>query len=124
MPLEYVEKLTELLILCGYISQPRSLSRRREFETRVELLVMACLYILGNVGTLRKCCTLMHISSSEVCKFWGKLLKYLVLAFFCNPRTVEPTHTYQEQLIVVKHGLLAAQKTVAFPKQPKIILSC
>ena len=54
----------------GYVSQPRSLSHRRKFETRVELLVMVCLYILGNGGTFRKCCTLMNISASEVRKLF------------------------------------------------------
>ena len=54
----------------GYVSQPRSLSHRRKFETRVELLVMVCLYILGNGGTFRKCCTLTHISSFEVRNFF------------------------------------------------------
>ena len=35
---------------------------------------MACLYILGKGGTFRKCCTLTHISSSEVHKFFFKFL--------------------------------------------------
>jgi hypothetical protein len=39
----------------------------------------------------------------------GKLLKYLVVAFFCNPRTVDLTCTFQEQLIVGKNLFLAAR---------------
>ena len=31
------------------------------------------------------------------------------VSVFCNPPTVEPTHTFQEQLIVVKNRFLAAQ---------------
>ena len=33
----------------------------------------------------------------------GKTPQIPCVSVFCNPRTVEPTHTFQEQLIVVKN---------------------
>jgi hypothetical protein len=33
----------------------------------------------------------------------GKTLQIPSVSVFCKPRTVEPTHTFQEQLIVVKN---------------------
>ena len=46
-------------------------------------------------------------------EFWilcGTSAHIPCVSFFCNPRTVEPTHTFQEQLIVVKNQFLAARK--------------
>ena len=55
MLLEYVEKLMELMIVRGYIQEPRSLLCHAELNERAELLVMMALFLLGNGATFRKC---------------------------------------------------------------------
>jgi hypothetical protein len=39
----------------------------------------------------------------------GKTPQIPCVSVSCNPRTVEPTHTFHEQLIVVKNQFLAAR---------------
>ena len=53
MPLFKVEKVTGLMKWHGYVLMPRSLSRQREFNEHVELLVMSALHILGMGATFR-----------------------------------------------------------------------
>jgi hypothetical protein len=74
MPLEYVERLTELMIVHGYIQEPRSLWHCAKLNEREELLVMLALIILGNGGNFRKCCTVTHIPTSKVRKFFFNFL--------------------------------------------------
>jgi hypothetical protein len=52
----------------------------------------------------------MLCNFSFVTLILGKTPQIPCVSVFCNPRTVEPTHTFQEQLIVVKNRFLAAQK--------------
>ena len=78
MPLSKVEALTDILIVRGYIKEPRTLFRRREFRDRTELLVMSALYILGHGTGFRSCRALCNISTSEVHKFFHLFLDALV----------------------------------------------
>ena len=74
MPLCKVEELTSLLILRGYIKQPRSHFRRGEYRERSEILVMSALYTLGNGASFRSLRVQTNISISECRKFFYVLL--------------------------------------------------
>jgi hypothetical protein len=74
MPLTKVEKVADLLKWRGYARMPRSLSRRHEFDERVELLVMSSLHILGTGATFRRCQTLTHKLTLEVRKLFMSFL--------------------------------------------------
>ena len=78
MPLSKVAELAEEFILRGYLHMPRSFSRRTEYCERAELLVMSVLHILAKGATFRNCCTLTHISTSEVRKLFFEFLDALV----------------------------------------------
>ena len=74
LPLCKVISLTDMFINRGYVTPPRSLSRRAEFRERTELLIMCSLYLLGSGAEYRKCQTLCNISTSEVRKFFRRFL--------------------------------------------------
>jgi len=78
MPLSKVEALTDILIVQGYVKEPRTFFRRREFRERTELLVMSALYVLGHGAGFRSCRALCNISTSEVRKFFHLFLDALV----------------------------------------------
>ena len=78
MPLSKVEALTDILIVQGYVKEPRTFFRRREFRERTELLVMSALYVLGHGAGFRSCRALCNISTSKVRKFFHLFLDALV----------------------------------------------
>jgi hypothetical protein len=78
MPLTKVEDLVDVFIRLGYLRMPRSLFRRAEFHERAELLILSALHILGKRASFRCCCTLTHISTSEVRKVFFDFLDVIV----------------------------------------------
>ena len=78
MPLSKVAELVEEFIHRGYLPMPGSFSRHAEYGERAELLVMSMLHILAKGATFRNCCTLTHISTSEVRKLFFEFLDALV----------------------------------------------
>jgi hypothetical protein len=78
MPLTKVDELVDVFIWRGCLHMPRSLSWRAKFCERAKLLVMSALYILGKGASFRCCCTLTHISTSEVCEFFFDFLDAMV----------------------------------------------
>ncbi len=89
MPLMKVEELTNILIDCGHINQPRSHRRRAVFRERSEFLVMSALYLLGTGAAFRSCKPLCGISTSEVRIFFYKFIEALVDMkdeYICLPR--------------------------------------
>jgi len=78
MPFAKVEKMTNILIDCGYINLPRSHRPRVVFREHLELLVMSALYLFGTGAAFRSCKLLCGISTSEVCKFFNTFIEALV----------------------------------------------
>jgi hypothetical protein len=78
MPLFKVEELTTLLIRRGYIDQPRSYFRQREYRERADILVMSVLHTLGNGASFRSLRAQTNISISKCRKLFLRFIDAMV----------------------------------------------
>jgi hypothetical protein len=78
MPLFKVEELTTLLIRQGYIDQPRSYFRQREYRERADILVMSVLHTLGNGASFRSLRAQTNISISKCRKLFLRFIDAMV----------------------------------------------
>ena len=86
------------------------LSRQREFDERVELLVMSALHILGIRATLRRCRTFTRISTLEVWKF--------VMSF------LDAFMDMEDEYIFLPHNIAALNRTMKPYKSVELPGAC
>ncbi len=75
---------------------------------------------LQSLSLLRSIFGICYLLLAGICKYlirlnhlYGKTPQIPCVSIFCNPRTVEPTYTFQEQLIVAKKWFLAARNNIS-----------
>ena len=66
MPLCMLDELTSLLVMRGYICEPRTHWCLFEFCKRLELLVMSSLYMLGHGASFQTLQPLCHLSKKQL----------------------------------------------------------
>jgi hypothetical protein len=105
----------------------QGINHRCKLKIELEMFMLFIWWTLQEISKITTTCNVLDddiriaheatVVESCMCAFsllycpfiFGKTPQIPSVSIFCNPRTVEPTHTFQEQLIVVKNRILAAR---------------